>query len=381
MNLGGTPSASLFFLGTFAFSCNEKNNAAPQENNYTPQVPEQVNDGWETGSVEEAGINPEPLIQAVENILNNTYPRVHSILIIKNGKLVFEEYFRGQVYVNSTIRFGPHVMFDREKKHNLASVTKSITSALTGAAIKNGFITDENEKVSTFFPEYQNLFDTQKEKITIEHLLMMESGLDWDENTEMNSDNDMYLFNAAGDPLRFLISMDIAGDPGTIWCYNGGAVTLLGKIIEKASGLNLEEFSEQYLFTPMGISDFRWPYIKPDLIAAHGDLKLRPRDMAKIGQMYLNGGVWEGEQIVTAEWVEKSTAGAFQSGYGYLWWGRNYNVNGEPIRSYAARGWGGQHISVLPDLDMVVVFTGGNYDSNTPEEYILEHYILPACVE
>jgi CubicO group peptidase (beta-lactamase class C family) len=155
-------------------------------------------------------------------------------------------------------------------------------------------------------------------------------------------------------------------------------VTLLGKIIERATGLDLEEFSRDYLFTPLGIADFQWPSMRPDLIAAHGDLKLRPRDMAKVGQIFLEGGEWKGERILTAGWVERSVRGALAGDYGYLWWGDFYRNRTGPYASFSARGWGGQRIHVFPDLDLVVVFTGGNYESWEPVDAIMDSCILPA---
>jgi CubicO group peptidase (beta-lactamase class C family) len=192
----------------------------------------------------------------------------------------------------------------------------------------------------------------------------------------------MYQFNNQPDPLGYLIAKSLVAAPGEVFTYNGGAVTLLGKIVERASGLDLETFSVRYLFSPLGIAAFEWPYMRRDLIAAHGDLDLRPRDMAKLGQMMLDGGVWNGRRILPEAWVEASWRRTFAQpgpslGYGYLWWLRFYGAGGS-ICSFSAEGWGGQRIIVLPDLDAVVVFTGGNYRSPEPVDTILQQHVLPA---
>jgi CubicO group peptidase (beta-lactamase class C family) len=341
--------------------------------------PPVTDDGWPTASLTEAGLELAPLASAVEGIEGGIYPRVHGLLIVRHGALVLEEYFTGQRYVSAANRFGPTVDFGRDDIHQLASVTKSITSTLTGLAIEHGFIEDESAAVHGFLPEYAHLFGEEERRITVEHLLTMTAGWSWSENTVWGlSSNDMYGFNVASDPLVYLLDRSMEAEPGTHWVYNGGAVTLLGKLIEKASGLNLERFSQEYLFDPLGVTDFTWPYMRPDLIAAHGDARLRPRDMAKLGQMFLDGGVWAGERIVSEAWVERATAGALAGDYGYLWWGDGYHGGQSAYRSYSARGWGGQCIIVFPELDMVVVFTGGNYESWEPVDVIVEQHVLPA---
>ena len=355
--------------------------SVPSEPNpgYSYTLPEQTGDGWSTTSLIQAGIDETLIVAAIEGIKRGDYPRVHSILVARHGDLVLEEYFRGQVYLNPVQRFGPEVLFDRDRTHQLASVTKSITSTLAGLAVHHAFIEDLQVPVHTFFPEYAGAFDEAKKRITLEHLLTMTSGWEWNENTEWGvSSNDMYGFNVASDPLAYLVGKGLAAEPGLSWVYNGGAVTLLGKLIEKASGKNLEAFSDQYLFTPLGVTDFSWPYMKPTLIAAHGDARLRPRDMAKLGQLFLDGGVWNGTRILPESWVEAATGGALDGDYGYLWWGDGSWGGYEVFRSFSARGWGGQWIIVLPDLDMVVVFTGGNYESWDPVETIMVEHILPA---
>jgi CubicO group peptidase (beta-lactamase class C family) len=346
---------------------------------YAYVQPPVTGDGWLSASPTEADIDLARIAEAVEGIRSGRYPRVHGLVIARHGRLVVEEYFRGRVYVNAADRFGPEVLFDRERIHQLASVTKSITSTLAGLAIRHGFITSVDAPAYTYLPGYATLFDERERRVTVEHLLTMTAGWAWSENTEWGvSSNDMYGFNVAADPLAYLLNKELDAEPGELWVYNGGAVTLLGKIIEEASGLDLETFSERYLFTPLGITDFTWPYMRSDLIVAHGDARLRPRDMAKLGQMFLDGGLWGGERILSEDWVDRATAGALQRDYGYLWWGDRYRGGQSTYRSFSARGWGGQRIIVFPHLDLVVVFTGGNYETWEPVDALMDEHILPA---
>lgn len=346
---------------------------------YSYTQPEETGDGWSTASLDDVGIDEVGIAAAIEGIDRGDYPRVHAVLIAKHGRLVLEEYFRGRIYQGPAHPFGSEIQFDRDRIHQLASVTKSITSTLVGLAIDQGFIEDVHVPIHTLLPRYAGLFDEEERQITIEHLLTMTAGWEWRENTEWGvSANDMYGFNVASDPLAYLLSKKLSASPGEEWVYNGGAVTLLGKVVEEASGLDLEAFSERYLFSPLGVTDFSWPYMRPTLIAAHGDAKLRPRDMAKLGQLFLDGGVWDGSQVLSQSWVQAATQGALEGDYGYLWWGDGSWGGYEVFRSFSARGWGGQWIIVLPELDMVVAFTGGNYESWDPVEAIMVEHILPA---
>jgi CubicO group peptidase (beta-lactamase class C family) len=144
----------------------------------------------------------------------------------------------------------------------------------------------------------------------------------------------------------------------------------------------MDAFAAQTLFAALGITDYEWDMINPDMIHASGNLKLRPRDMAKFGLLYLNGGVWNGEQVVSQAWVETSTRTHVDpqwfGRYGYQWWQRTYDVGSEEVHAFCAAGWGGQMIIVFPSLDMVVVTTGGNYVQEDPVEEIVTRFILPA---
>ncbi len=166
-------------------------------------------------------------------------------------------------------------------------------------------------------------------------------------------------------------------------------MNLLGEVIKKATGLRIDDFAVQYLFTALGITEYEWVFLNPDIVYTSGDLKLRPRDMAKLGCLYLNDGIWNGRRIISKEWVEYSTkeyitipraSWADENGdkYCYQWFCRTDYLNSKPIDSFLRTGWGGQRISVFPSLDLVVVLTGGNYATPEPVNEIITRYILPS---
>ena len=278
---------------------------------YAYEIQEQTDDGWLTASLQDVGLNKGKLGELIKDIKQGKYENIHSILIVKDGKLVFEEYFGGYTfdYFGNQFR-GEYTEFGIDAMHNLASVTKAFTSTLIGIAIDNGFIQGIDEKVFTFFPEYSNLNDEEKDNITLENLLTMTSGLEWNEMDVPLNDterNDLIqLFNVS-DPLEYILAKPVVAEPGTRWYYSGGDVNLLGEVIRKATGLRIDDFAEKYLFTALGITEYEWNYINPDIVYTSGDLKLRPRDMAKLGYLYLNDGIWNSERIISKEWIKNAT--------------------------------------------------------------------------
>ena len=348
-------------------------------------IPVQMDDGWQTASPDQVGIDEGKIRTAIGRIKNNTYQNVHSMLIVKDGRLVVEEYFPGYAWDYDDEQFqGDLVDFGMDTPHNLASVTKSFTSALVGIAIDQGFIPGVDEKAFAFFPEYADLNDVVKDEITLEHLLTMTSGLEWNEMElpYSNTGNDLVQLFMVDDPIAYILAKPVFSQPGTEWYYNGGGTNLLGEVIRAATGQRIDEFAEEYLFAPLGITDYEWDYINPDVIHASGNLKLRPRDMAKLGYVYLNGGVWNGGRVVSEAWVEQSTKRhvtlSATEGYGYQWWLKTYGDGSKSVHAFHAAGWGGQRIIVFPRLDMVVVFTGGNYVGEDPVDEIVARHILPA---
>jgi CubicO group peptidase (beta-lactamase class C family) len=349
-------------------------------------LPTPAGDGWPVAHPAEVGLDEGPFREAIEGIRDGTYPNVHSLLVVKDGKLVVEAYFPGYTWDYNGDQFlGDYVEFEAGTPHNLASVTKSFTSALVGIAIDRGFIRGVDEKLFSFFPEYAELSDGTKAGITLEDLLTMRSGLAWNEMELPYSDtrNDLVQLFLVPDPLAYILAKPPVSEPGTRWYYSGGNTNLLGEIIRQTTGQRMDAFAAETLFGPLDITDYAWDFINPDMIHASGNLKLRPRDMAKLGSLYLNGGLWNGERIVSQAWVEASTRPhtPAQGGtsYGYQWWLRTYRVGAEAVECFYAAGWGGQMILVFPDLQMVVVLTGGNYVGGSPVDEIVTRHILPAA--
>jgi CubicO group peptidase (beta-lactamase class C family) len=343
-----------------------------------------LDDGWVTASLGDAGLNVGPLAALMDRLRASANPLVHSVLIVVGGQLVLEEYFPGRTHPTYGER---PIVFERGTLHCLSSVTKSVTASLLGIAIAEGFIASENEPIFGFLPDYADLDTGQRSNITLKNVVTMSAGLQWDEQSYPIGDprNDLTVwFNHPGDLVRFVLERPVVADPGTVFVYNGGITNVLGEIIRRATGERLDYFSRR-VFAPLGITEYTWYLLRPDFVYASGDISLRPRDMAKLGQLYLQGGVWEGEQVLPAEWVEASASPTFMVaepwyghvGYSYGWWPKSEEY-GEG--AYAASGWGDQVILVMPEHDMVVVFTGGSYWVPPPissHEMTVE-YILPS---
>jgi CubicO group peptidase (beta-lactamase class C family) len=369
---------SMLFVVFWLLSCGKDQIVNPPA--YTYRIPEETSDGWQTASLEEVGLSRETVSDAINRINYKLYQNVHGILIVKDGKLVFEEYFPGLSYEGSFTKF------DKNTRHYLASVTKSFTSALVGIASDRGLIQDVHAKVFSFCPGYADLRNDEKDKITLEHLLTMSAGLQWDEWSFPYTDsrNSHVSMNNSSDPIRYVLSRPIDAAPGTKFVYNSGLSITLGGVVESVSELRVNQFVERYLYSPLGISDYYWWRYPNGTFQAGGGLYMLPRDMAKFGYLYLNGGVWNGNQIISKAWVEQSTQAHISIDsywdYGYQWWLRTYQANSRAYESFAARGWGGQYIIVFPGLEMVIVFTGGNYSTPEPVDDILTRFILPAVL-
>jgi CubicO group peptidase (beta-lactamase class C family) len=348
-------------------------------------TPPHMSDGWQTGKIEDAGLDSLKLLKLLDRIKKNYYPGIHSILIVKDGNLVFEEYFPGYKFKYDAKEFkGEWTDFDPNTIHNLASVTKSVTALLFGIALDKGFIRDVNKNVFDFFPQYSIFSDDMKSQITLHHLLTMTSGLEWNEQDIFYSEaeNDIIQLFIVSDPLKYILSKPVVDEPGTKWNYNGGGTNLIGEIIHSATGMPLDEFAKKHLFDPLEIKHYKWININPAVIYASGDLKLRPRDMAKLGYLVLNDGVWNGNRIISSDWIRKMVQEYVSfsklEGYGCQWWLKKYKLSSKFFNSYYASGWGGQKILIFPELNAVIVFTCGNYTKNDPTHEIIHRYLLPS---
>lgn len=307
-------------------------------------------------------MDSEKLADMLDAIQEQGYD-IDSVLVVRHGHMVLDAYVHP---------FGP------DRKHVIHSCTKSIVSALIGIAIDQGHIEDVDQPMLDIFPERAAANrDANKEAMTLEDLLTMSTGLKC---------RDSYLYRwrglnelrASGDWVQFVLDLPTAEEPGTRFEYCNSASFLLSAIIQETTGMSALAFAEEHLFGPLGITDVEWPSNPQGINIGWGELRMRSHDMAKIGYLYLNKGEWDGQQVVPAEWVEASTrqhisARTLQDGYGYQWWIA-------PSGTFMALGYAGQYIVVVPEKDMIVVFTSDLPEQQffVPQE-LLDAFIIPAA--
>jgi CubicO group peptidase (beta-lactamase class C family) len=320
------------------------------------------------------------------------YPdwNLHAVLIERDGRLVYEEYFAGDDQ-----KWGQplgRVVFTRDTKHDLRSITKSVTSALAGIALASGKIRSLGQSLLDFFPEHAGQGNPEAARITLRHALTMSAGLDWNEDIPYTDPrNDEIVMTRSSDPVGYVLSRRRIAEPGTVWKYNGGLPQVLATIVQRRTGEPLRDYARKVLFEPLGISDFEWVGDLAGMPSAASGLRLRPRDLAKFGSLYLHDGQWSGRQIIPAEWVRESTrrhvpltspVSAYGThGYGYQWWHNCYRTAAGTLETPAAVGNGQQRIFVVPELRLVVTILAGRYNDPTagrlPERLLLEQ-IIPA---
>jgi len=363
----------LFFLLT----CLILNSAACQSQEY--KIPDNLNDGWETASITKYGIGKKLLDKLLADLDGEKFPNTHSVLIIKDNKLVYEKYLHG---------------YSNKRKHYTASVSKSAGAILTGIAIQEGLIPDLAEgmldkPLYELFPKHktQIIEDSAKSTILFRHLLSMSGGLEWDETTHPYNDsrNDWVTASNSEDPIAYLFNKKVVTEPGKVFNYNGGYSIMLSEQIQRLSGKTALKYAEEKLFKSLKITDYEWESLSCGLTDTDGGLHLLPRDMAKLGQLYLNKGSWNGQQIVSEKWIEESTKEQFISqgmpNYGFQWWCGNFHYKGKSAYTYFASGHGGQKIFVFPEFEAVIVITHQVFNNNYGELNnikMLSNYILPA---
>jgi CubicO group peptidase (beta-lactamase class C family) len=303
---------------------------------------------WRTSTPEAQGLDSEKLHEALDYIRQHDV-NIHSLLIVRNGYVVLDAYF---------------FPYNERDLHDLASVTKSITSTLVGIAIDEGKINSVQQPAISFFPEgsvARN--DDRKQRMTIEHLLTMSSGLQCEPRKNELTLSEMRQSN---NWVKFMIDLPMAEEPGHKFVYCSGGMHLLSGIISQVNGQSADASAHRSLFEPLGIRSAVWPADPQGVSFGWGDLHLYPRDMAKIGYLWLNRGVWNGRPVVSANWIDRSTRpSAASSEYGYGIW-----IKPDPDL-YEAVGRGGQRISVVPSKNIVVVMTGGGFEPGDVGKFIL----------
>jgi CubicO group peptidase (beta-lactamase class C family) len=330
-------------------------------------VPATIGDGWERADPEASGFDANALCEALREAEKGQV-NIHGIVVERHGRLVAELYRRGKDKPMSSL-FAREVEFGPTDLHDMRSISKSVVSLLVGVAIGQGRIAGVATPVLDFYPRDQDLRTSARAAITIEHLLTMSSGLAWKEEatTYGTSANDETHLFWAWSRHRYVLDRPMDAAPGERFNYSGGDNTLLAEILARATGKDLRELARTELFDPLGLESWEWAgdiYGRPVPFAG---LRLRPRDLAKIGRMVLDHGQWHGRQVVPAGWVAASLAAHIPTGdgrqYGYQWWVGSAVWRDKMIAWSGAIGNGGQRLYVLPELDMCVVITAGEYNS------------------
>lgn len=349
------------------------------------RAPQRLDDGWPVSTLKAQGVGPQPLEAMLKAVESGEFTKLDSILIARNGSLVLEAYFNG---------------FDREIKHDTRSSFKSITSALAGIALGKGVIANIDTPIAGYFPDYWPGIEEsaeQKRRITLAHLLTMTPGFHAEESWGIGPfrENDMW---ESDDWLRYTLDLPMAGEPGSYFSYSSSTTFLIGQVVARAAAEPLPAFAKRELFEPLGMTDYCWTLTAKGRAVAQGSFFMRPRDMAKFGQLFLDGGVWRGRRILSEAWVKTATRRHVEaghprrqspepstSGYGYQWWTTATRPDEDPRTAhYFASGNGGQKVFVFPKLDLVVVFNGSHYNRRLGHQQprrILTDFILPAVLD
>lgn len=345
----------------------------------------QLIDGWIAATPASAGLDSRRLDELTKAIRNEEFKKITSVLIARNGKLVYENYFDGT---------------DASALRNTRSATKTVTGILIGIAVDKGLLASVDLPIMPFLADKKPVKnpDPRKGKITIKDLLTMSSLLecnDWNQISRGNEER-MYLIE---DYVEFAIDLPIRGFPawekkpkdlpyGRSFSYCTAGVVTLGAVLEKAVKMKVPQFADRHLFGPLGFQKSEWQFTPSGLAMTGGGLSLRSRDYLKLGQMYSDKGVWDRHRIVSESWVNASTQPKAQvdegTSFGYLWWLKTFKSGDKRFASYLMQGNGGNKIAVFPELQMVVVITSTNFNASGSHEQtdkILSDYILASVVE
>jgi len=332
---------------------------APGAPPWTSARPEATDDGWTTADAASVGMDVGALRALIGDVTSGEAGLVHSLLLVRGDKLVLEEYFHG---------------FTRNDLHQINSCTKSVASLLVGIALERGELAGVQTTLLELFPELRPVVAAGLEGLTVEHLLTMTSGVEPPRGRRP----------PAGPALvRAALTVPPAAPPGARWRYSDMDADLLAAVLQRCTGVQADAYAARHLFAPLGITSWNWEDGRTDgYPRLYGTLRLRPRDLAKLGSLVLSGGRWKGRQVVPEAWVRDATreqVDAHGGGFGYLWW-REPAPASLPRGVISARGVGGQRVFIAPDLDLVVVVTGGNGLNGLEGRIgeVLLHRLLPS---
>jgi CubicO group peptidase (beta-lactamase class C family) len=342
--------------------------SGPYQGSYWPT------DGWKSCAPEEVGMDSELLRKMNEDMVlqMRLHIDVHSVIVIRKGYIVSEQYYADE--------------YSSDSLHYVFSCTKSVTSAALGIASDRGLLPSLDIPIIDFFPEYQVKNPDGKDAITLEHALTMTDGFEWYELQYLYSDdrNTFRQWRNSDGSIQFILDQPLLTTPGESFNYNSGISHLLSIILQKQTGMRLDSFAAQEIFHPLGISDYYWSVNQEGAARGYSGLYLRPRDLAKFGLLYLNGGLWEDRQLISESWVTESTSKHILRGdipgmyYGYQWW-----VHEDGL--IAAVGFGGQILMLIPEYDLIVLFNNyhneaDGFQMETPWR-LLDTFIIPAIVK
>jgi CubicO group peptidase (beta-lactamase class C family) len=372
----------ILVIGFAAIWCSLCGSVVAQDDKKS-SVADSISDGWSTTNAEKVGLAAQKLQEMESAIRADEFKKITSVVIARHGKLAYESYFGGT---------------DANTLMETRSATKSITSMLVGIAIDQGLLTGVDAPILPFFRDKQPLQnpDPRKEKITVEDLLTMGSLLECDDWNDFSRGNEerMYLIE---DWAKFALDLPIKGfapwvtkpkdSPyGRSFSYCTAGAFLLGQVVERSAKMPVQDFAKRNLFEPLGIKKADWKFSPLGEAQTGGGLGLRSRDLVKLGQLYLNGGIWDGKRVVSESWVRVSTEPHVriddQTLYGYFWWLKSFKAGEQAHPAYFMSGNGGNKVVVLPDLDMVVVITSTNYNTkgmHEQTEKLLTDYVLAAA--
>jgi CubicO group peptidase (beta-lactamase class C family) len=347
---------------------------------------------WSPIPPAEAGFAPDLDARLNQAIVDKRVWNLHGLIVLRNGRLVLERYFEGEDRARGIgdigrVKFAPHTL------HDLRSCSKSIVGLLYGIALHQGKVPRPDAPLLSEFPEYADLANKDgRGQLTIQHVLSMTMGTDWDESTLPYTDpnNSETAMDEAPDRYRYILERPVVDAPGTRWTYCGGATALLARLIAKGSGKSLHDFARENLFDPLGMGPTQWatgPDGEP--LAASG-ARMSVRDLARVGFMMLRGGKVGERNVVPADWVTRCTTPVVSADelrrYGYHWFildiafgkPKGWAV-GRLERMWMAQGEGGQRLFIIPGLQLVIAMTAGNYgtdDQSIPPTRILREVIL-----
>jgi len=322
---------------------------------------------WIVAAPEEAGFRPDLAAKLEAGVASGLLRDLHAVLVLKDGRLVLERYWSGPDEAwgrpLGEVAFGSAVL------HDLRSVTKSVVGLLYGIALEQGLVPPPEAPLLALFPEYPDLLaDPARAGLTVGHALTMTLGLDWDEQRSYaDPENSEIAMERAPDRFRFVLERPVVAAPGARWTYSGGATALIGGLLVRGTGRSLPDFGREALFEPLGIQDLEWNGGWDGASAASG-LRLRPRDLLRIGALILGGGVLGGRRIVPSAWLDASFAPAAATGdgleYGRFWFlGQAPLPGGRNGRWAAGFGNGGQRLWGMPEQGLAVAILSGRYNA------------------